>query len=42
MFGTGTARQVVEDRLVTRKTVQFLVGVAESNQSKGEDKEETT
>lgn len=42
MFGMGTARHVVEDRLVTRKTVQFLVGVAESHQGKGEDKEETS
>jgi trigger factor len=42
MFGAGTARHVVEDRLVARKTVQFLVGVAESSHSSREDKEETS
>jgi len=42
MFGAGTARHVVEDRLVARKTVQFLVGLAESSASKREDKEETS
>jgi trigger factor len=42
MFGAGTARHVVEDRLVARKTVQFLVGVAESSHSRREDKEETS
>lgn len=42
MFGAGTVRQVVEDRLVARKTVQFLVGVAESSHGRREDKEETS
>jgi len=42
MFGTGTARHVVEDRLVARKTVQFLVGLAEGSQSNREDREETS
>jgi trigger factor len=42
MFGTGTARHVVEDRLVARKTVEFLVGVADSSHTKREEKEETT
>ena len=42
LFGTSQARHVVEDRLVTRKTVQCLVGIAESNANKenaGEEQE---
>ncbi len=42
MFGTGTARHVVEDRLVARKTVHFLVGLAGGSHNDREDREETS
>jgi trigger factor len=40
LFGTSQARHVVEDRLATRKTVQCLVGIAESNANKENADEE--
>lgn len=42
MFGTPQARHVVEDRLVTRKTLQFLVEIARGGDSKQEEQAEST
>lgn len=42
MFGTPQARHVVEDRLVTRKTLKFLVDIARSGDAEQKEQAEST